>query len=36
MKARQPMKNLWTVSGPGGTPVSIHNPRVENLRFAPI
>jgi len=30
------MKNLWTVSGPGATPVSIHNPSLANLRFAPI
>jgi hypothetical protein len=30
------MKNLWTVSGPGATPVSIHNSRLANLRFAPI
>jgi hypothetical protein len=35
MKARQPMKNLWTVPGPGVPSVSIHTLRVVNRLFVP-
>jgi hypothetical protein len=36
MKARQPMKNLWTVPGPAVPSVSIHSLRLVNSLFAPI
>jgi hypothetical protein len=36
MKAGEPMKNLWTVSGRAAGTVSIHSAMLENPVFAPI